>query len=297
VVDRTAQHIDQANVRTSWTLDWGWDMVEKKFVAPSITLVDNVVQSSGSYQKDEKIEDKTLWCKAGIDGIEYLNSLIFSRDYLYQQPWLKCDRTANCMALTLAPGSYHQIVDNTLVNPFTGRLGITEADGLYALIMSVRGNPYDGTAGKVTFLINRTRKSGLYRSWSPSGLVDYDAAGHGYDAGTGVVTMARQYSSHATNHDGWDFRAGDAVRLISRHAVNGALTYDQTTTVAAAAVDGATVTVDAGLPAVPDGTELLLVIMDYASATAARQATVAFQGDSTAMLIESVAGAELHRWG
>jgi hypothetical protein len=163
--------------------------------------------------------------------------------------------------------------------------------------MSVSGNPYNGKAGKVTFLINRTRKSGLYRSWSPSGLVDYAAAGHGYNTGTGVLTMKRQYSSHATNKDGWDFRVADTVRIIARHAVNGALAYDETTTVAAVAVDGATVTVGAGLPAIPDGTEVLLVLQDYANATAARQAAVAFQGDSLTMVIESVAGTELHRWG
>jgi len=295
--DRTSQHIDQANVRTSWTLNWGWDMVEKKFVAPPITLIDNIVQSAGAYQKDEKFEDKTLWYKADLDGIEYLNSLVFSRDYLYQQPWMKCDRTVNCAVLTLAPGSYHQIIDNTLINPFTGRLGITASDGLYALVMSVSANPYNMKSGKVTVLINRTRKSGLYRSWSPCGLVDYAAAGHGYATGTGVLTMARQYSSHATNKDGWDFVVGDTVRMLARHAVNGAFVYDQTTTVLAVAADGSTVTVASGLPAVADGTEILLVLRDYANATTARKAAVAFQGDSTTMIIESVAGAELHRWG
>jgi len=295
--DRTSQHIDQANVRTSWTLNWGWDMVEKKFVATPITLIDNIVQSAGSYQKDEKFEDKTLWWKADLDGIEYLNSLVFSRDYLYQQPWMKCGRTLNCAVLTLAPGSYHQIVDNTLINPFTGRVGITAADGLYALVMSVSANPYNMKSGMVTVLVNRTRKSSLYRSWSPCGLVDYDAAGHGYATGTGVLTMKRQYSSHATNKDGWDIVVGDPVRMISRHAPNGVLAYDQTTTVLAVAADGSTVTVASGLPAVGTGIEILLVMRDYANATTARKAAVAFQGDSTTMIIESVAGAELHRWG
>lgn len=295
VDDETTRVIDASNVRTSWLLKWGWDWVEDKFTSSDINIIDNTVASTGIAEKPEKIEDKTLWIKGNDDAFTYLAEL-FARGFLYQQPWLRCARTLGRFGLTLAPGTYHLIVDRNLVNPFTGRRGVTAADRLYGMLISVSSNPASPDKGTCTFLLNQYRKSGLFRSWSPCGLVDYDAADHGYDTATGVVTMARRYSSHATFHDGYDFVVGDTVRLMAWNASETALAYDETTTVLAVAADGSTVTVASGLPAIGTDVEVLLVLQDYANATAARQSEIAFQGDASTMLIEAVAGAELHRW-
>jgi hypothetical protein len=295
VDDETARVIDASNVRTSWLLKWGWDWVEEKFVGTDINIIDNTVASTGIAEKPEKIEDKTIWIRENDDAFKYLGEL-FARGFLYQQPWLRCSRTLGRFGLTLAPGTYHLIVDRNLVNPFTGRRGVTAADRLYGMLISVSGNPASPDKGTCTFLLNQYRKSGLFRSWAPCGLVDYDAADHGYDAGTGVVTMARRYSSHATFHDGYDFRAGDFVRLMAWNVSETALAYDENTTIVAVATDGSTITVASGLPAIADDVEVLVVLREYVNATAARIEEVAFQGDGEAMVIEGTPGAELHRW-
>ncbi len=295
VDDETTRVIDASNVRTSWLLKWGWDWVEGKFTSTDINIIDNTVASTGVAEKPENIEDKTLWIKGNDDAFKYLGEL-FARGFLYQQPWLRCSRTLGRVGLTLAPGTYHLIVDRNLVNPFTGRRGVTAADRLYGMLISVTGNPASPDKGTCTFLLNQYRKSGLFRSWSPCGLVDYDAAGHGYNTGTGVLTMARRYSSHATNHDGYDFDVGDTVRLIAWNASETALVYDETATILAAATDGSTLTVASGLPAIGTDVEVLVVLREYVNATAARQGEIAFQGDASTMIIEGTAGAELHRW-
>jgi hypothetical protein len=294
--DETKSLTDPSNVRSQWGLKWGWDPVDEKFAEATVILGDNVVASTAVRHKPEIVEDKTIWLKGDFDVIQYLNENFFGRSWLYRQSWKKFTRSLNRFGLTLAPGSYHQVIGANIVNPFTGRRGITAADRLYAMLISVTSNPQRPDRGSCTFLLNRHRRSSLFRSWSPSGLVDYAAAGHGYNTATGVLTMARRYSSHATNHDGWDVDVGDVVRLLSWHTPAAGPTYDETTEVLAVAADGSTVTVDSGLPAVPAGTELILVLQDYVNATAGRQEEVAFQGGSVAMLIEAVAGAELHRW-
>lgn len=296
VDDETVGGTDPQNVRSSYTLKTAWDGGEGKFVGPDITLVDNIVQSTGVDFKPEKIEDKTLWFKADTDPFSYLAETTFMRRRLYQQPWKRLRRTFNRAGITMAPGSSHPIVESNLLNPFTGRRGITVDDQVFGLIVSITSNLAKPDQGMVTFLVDKYRKSSLFRSWSPVGLVDYDAAGHGYNTGTGVLTMARRYSSHPTNHDGWDFEVGDTVELIAWNSGESSLAYDQSTTVAAVAADGSTVTVDAGLPAIGTDIEVLLVLRHYTEATADREAEVAFQGSEAAMVIDAVAPAENHRW-
>ncbi len=305
--DVTTSRIDPANVRSSWTLVWGWDSIEKKFVAPEVTIVDNAVRSAGFGDKAEKLEDKTLVVGSDLDGLEFLGALIYARSHLYSQPWERCSRSLNRFGLTVAPGSYHKIVDGVvdpitgrldsgMVNPFTGRLGIASADALYGMLISVEANPYTHL-NRCEFLIDRQGQSSFYRKWSPTGLVDVTAAGRGYNTATGVLTMARRYSSHATNKDGWDFIVGDTVAVMSWDNGETGPTYSQTSTITAVATDGSTVTIASGLTAIPVGVETLLMLQDYDSSTATRTGSVAYQGSQSTGIIEAVAGAKNHRWG
>jgi len=126
--DRTGYKSDQSSARSSWTLKWGWDLASQKFTGSTLTITDNAVISAGIADKGETIEDKTIVAGSDLDGMDFLNTMILSRSDIYRQEWLMCHRTFNRFGLTLAPGSYHQIIDNTIVNPFTGRMGIVDPE-------------------------------------------------------------------------------------------------------------------------------------------------------------------------
>lgn len=296
VTDRTAPKSDQSNARSSWTLKWGWDLASQKFTGTTFTVPDIAVLSAGITEKGETIEDKTIAFASDLDPWEFLNTMIFSRSDIYRQEWVRCHRTLNRFGLTLSPGSYHQIIDNTITNPFTGLMGITAADAIYGLLMSVTGNPATGMC-EVEFLMSKQGRSSLFRPWAPTGMVDYNAAGRGYDNATGIVTMARRYSSHPTNHDGYDFLVGDNVALMAWDASPTGLGYSVTSTITAIAVDGSTVTVAAGLGAIPAETEVILTLSDYATATTVRRDSVSYQGNTSTRIIESVSMALNHKWG
>lgn len=278
VNDRTEQKIDQSALRSAWTLKWGWSNIQDKFLAPDMTYNDVEVASSyGGSVKGEKIEDKTLSGLSAVTAGAVLG-LILARSYLYRQPWLKCKRTLTKAGLLLAPGSVHNIVDNTIVNPFTGAPGITAADGLYALLTSVSANPATG-ACTVEFVINRLDRSNMFRAISPCALLDFAATGNGYSNGVGTVTLVNHFASDGVSYDGIDFTVGDAVTLISYNA-DQAPTYQHNTTITAVAIDGHTVSVASGLGAIASE-EVIMILQHYGAATAARQTTIAFQGDES----------------
>lgn len=289
VDDRTSQKIDQSALRSAWTLKWGWSRIQQKFLAPDFTLTDLNVQSSyGASIKGETIEDKTLTGQSGGSATAVLAE-VFKRPYS-RQPWLRCQRTLTKAGLVLAPGSVHSIVDNTIVNPFTGAPGVTAADGLYALLTSVSANPATGKC-TVEFVLNREDKSQQYRAISPCALLDFAAGGNGYNNATGTVTLVNHFASDGTSFDGIDFVVGDKVTLISYNADQNP-TYQQSSTITAVAVDGHTVSVASGLGAI-SGEEVVMILQRYSLQTAARQATLAFQGNENGTIQGLVPN---HRW-
>ncbi len=275
--DRTAQRVDQSNLRTAWTLKWGWDREQGKFMAPDVTLNDRYVMNSFAVgSKVEKIEDKSIVLGSSNSAATVIGELM-RRSYFYRQPWLRCKRSMSKAGILLAPGSVHQIVDTTIVNPFTGAIGVTSADRIYAMLMSVTSNLATGEC-EVEFTINQQDPAGLFRWFSPVGLVDFAATSHGYNTSTGVLTMASRYASDGTSKDGIDFAVGDTVRLVPWDSPGSSAT----STITAVASDGSTVTIASGLSALT--VETLLVLQGYATATTARKTSVAFQGDFSGVI-------------
>lgn len=308
--DITTHRSDTSNIRTSWTLKWGWDIASKEFKATTPTIVDNAVLSAGVVEKNEAIEDKTLAVGPALDGLLFLSEMIFVRSDVYRQEWRRCKRTMNRSAMTLAPGSYHQVIDvvydeigttiiGGMTNPFTGLPGITAADQIYGILMSVDTNPSTG-ASNVEFLMSRQGLSSLQLPWAPTGLVDYAAAGRGYNTATGVITFAKRYSSHPTNKDGDAFKVGDYVILQSwdnPHGGAGSYWSAGGVTVSAVAADGSTITVDAGLPGIPVDVEVVVTLTPYATEVVPRRSEVSYQGNAATGIINAVAGARNNKWG
>lgn len=291
--DRTEQRVDVNSMRTSWTLKWGWDRAEKKFIAPDLTFSDRWTLSAfgGLGRKTETIEDKTLVYRSNNSGLTVIGGLL-ERSYFYRQPWLRCRRTMTKAALALAPGSVHKIIDSTLINPFTGEMGVEDADRVYGLLMGVSANPANDEC-EIDFTINRADPAGLFRWWSPCGLVDFAAGSNGYNSGTGVLTMDSFFASDGTSDDGIDFEAGDKVILVSWDNPD-APAYYQETTASAVAANGSTITVAAGLPALSTTRETLVILQEYADQTASRLADVAFQGAESGVIDET--DDQNHRW-
>ena len=296
ITDRTRQNTDRANVRTGWTLKHGWDPVKEKF-ASEFTMHDEWARTAyGASIKPEKIEDKTIAATNLGSPTETFAGLIWARNYFYRYPWDKARRSINRVGLVMCPGSVHQIVDNTLINPFTGRRGIAEADRVYGIVTGVSAGALGGE-GEVTFLISRQDPGALLRPWSPCALVDFDAANHGYNSGTGVLTLKSHYASDGVSYDGIDFRVGDLVTLVARDSVEATPTYSQNTTVSAVATNGLTITVAAGLPALPADTDVIVILRRWETQTAARKTgadATAFQCGQGGTFI--VGGETGHKW-
>lgn len=309
VSDITTSTSDTTNIRTGWTLKWGWDITQKQFTSVTPTIIDNAVLSAGVVEKTETIEDKTLAAGPALDGLLFLSEMIFVRSDVYRQEWRRCRRTMSRVGMTLAPGSFHQVIDvvydevdgvtiiGGMTNPFTGMPGITAADQVYALLMSVEANLATGSC-TIEYLMSRQGLSSQSHAWAPTGLVDYNATGRGYDNATGIVTMARRYSSSVANKDGDAFRVGDIVRLTSWDNSSTATLYlTGFGTVTAVATDGSTMTIDAGLGAIPVGVEAIVILTNYASQSTARRAEVTFQGNAATGIIGTIPGARNNKWG
>lgn len=292
VSDRTTSTIDRTNLRSSWALNWGWSGRDQKFTGPLLTLADNFVRSAfGAGSKNEKVDDKTLaYPGNSVGGTSGINILahILERSYLYRQPWAKCKRSMSKAGLVMTPGTCHQVIDATVINPFTGAQGVVGADRIFAIVMGVSMNPATGV-GTVSYLINKYDPSSNFRPISPCALVDVGAALNGYNNATGTVTLKSHYASDGVSFDGIDFLAGDVVILRTRDTLN----YNQATTISAVAGDGHTVTVAAGLGAVPTTEEVIMCLTDYTHATATRKSAVAYQANEDGM-VESLISAS--RW-
>lgn len=270
---------DPTSVRATWELDWSWDPKEKKFLQV-FTWNDNVVRSQyGTIAKSEKIEDKTLLAIPGgsITGAAgaAVQAQIGVRSYFYRQQWARVTISMNKIGLAISPAEIHQIVHAVLRNPFTGLRGITATDAIYAMLAKVTMKASGKGRGSVDLFLNRYDTGTAFRPLSPSALVDFGAAGHGYNGGTGVLTVLSHFVSDGIGFDGIDFSVGDKAILMSRETTD----YVEPVTVAAIAGDGHTLTIDAGLPSPPTDQELVLILDDYATATAARKAGVSWQGD------------------
>ncbi len=291
--DRSKVAIDQSNLRTGWTVRYGWDYQQRKFTAPELHIVDSyAVSASQIASRTEVIEDRLL-SAATTQLAEYAGALSGQRSVFTRYPWAKITRSVNKTGMLLSPGLYCQVVDNTIFNPFTGLQGVTAADGIYGFITAVRSNLRDGSV-EVSFLVDQTMND--MRPWSPTGLLNFAGASNGYVTATGVCSMSSWYTQG--DHDGVDFVVGDKVALVPRCNRPGAPIYEKKGTVTAVAIDGTTVTIDAGLGAVSTSVETIMILQDYGSQTTARKTTaatrVSFQGDGVALLIAGAA--RLEKW-
>ncbi len=288
--DRSEWQTDFANVRMSWTFKYGWDAIEKKFKAPDITINDPfAMQAYQQALRSETIEDRLIPASQ-VDALGDVIGDFSSRLRYTQIPWAKVTRSVNKRGLLLSPGVYVKIIDNTIVNPFTGVMGIDTDDDLYGWLFSVRSNLEDGSVN-VTFLLDQTTDQTTLRPWSPTGLISFASASNGYDNATGVLTMDDRFRSTTDGgqFDGIDFLVGDTV-CITTYDNNGAAPYFRETTVLAVAANGSTMTVASGLGALDTNVESIVVITDWnAPASTARRTganRVSFQGSGDDLLID-----------
>lgn len=292
--DRSQVQVDTSYLRTGWTIRHGWDYAQRKFTSPEIHIVDNYAISA--YQiasRVEVIEDRLLPSWQGVSQ-QYIDSLSGNRSIFTRYPWAKATRSVNKTGMLLSPGLYVQIIDNTMINSFTGNQGIQDTDFVFGFIVSVKSTLIDGEV-QVGFIVDQTGDS--LRPWSPTGLVDFSATANGYNNTTGVVTLAAWYTNSATANDGIDFLVGDKVYLTTR-SNDGAPGYLKSGTVSAVAADGSTVTIDAGLGALSTTIETIMILQDWSAQTTARKtgnaSRVTFQGDGVALLIAGTA--RLEKW-
>ncbi len=292
--DRSEVAVDYGNLRMSWTFKYGWDPIEKKFVAPELTVNDPfAAQAYQQANRTETIEDR-LVSAYSLSAMADIVGAFASRLRFTQQPWAKITRTVNKTGLLLSPGRYHKIIDNTIASPFTGIMGITTTDELYGFLYSVRSNLSDGSV-TVTFLLDQTTDQTSLRPWSPTGLLDFAAGSNGYVSATGVCTMTNRFVSSTAGgvFDGLDFLVGDKVLLISYDGNSTA----KSGTVTAVSASGDTVTITSGLGSVSSSVETIMILQDWASATTVRRtgaSRVAFQGDGDTLLIDGTD--RLHKW-
>jgi hypothetical protein len=295
--DRTSVGIDMGYLRTGWGFKFGWDYKEKKFT-DEINITDSyAVNNYKIAARTETVEDRLV--PAGATGgiAQRYRAAIVDRSIHTRYPWAKLTRGVNKCGLLLTPGDHHKIIDNTIINPFTGLLGIDDDDDVHVFITGVRMN-YETGEVTASMLVDQLNDSTSLRPWSPTGLVNFGAASNGYNNGTGVVTFTNYYTNETgTVYDGIDFLVGDKVRFISRQN-DGAASFDTTSTISAVATDGLTVTVAAGLGAFPTDVQVIMVLQDWSAQTTARKTTAAtrvtFQGDGDALLIDGTDC--LHKW-
>lgn len=300
--DRTSVRQDRTSLRSSWKISRGWSYVAKEFKAAPFVI--NSPLSRSFYPNDtrqEEIEDKTLMANniQGSAGLAALLVTIIDRSQAYQFPWMVWRRTVNKSGLMLSPGTYHQIIDNTIANPFTGARGITSDDGVYVLLGATSKNYATGECMVELYAFSTADKN-TAQVWSPTGLIDFNAANHGYNSGTKVLTMATHYTNQTLFNDGVDFAAGDKIRVVARHSDTG-LQYSAQDTIAAISVDGLSITLTTGLAvALPTAVESIIILDRFSGAPAARKAggvrPVAWQGDGATARIQGDTTKNLTRW-
>lgn len=292
--DRTSQRQDRTSLRTSWKLQAGFSF--HSFSPPSIVI--NDVRARSMYPNDarqEVIEDKTL-----ID-IGAVGDTVRELVKLYGAPYTICSRSMNKRGMLLAPGTIHQVVDNTMVNPFTGASGITSSDTVYCFLTRAAMNPSTGDV-TIEFVINSTEDQSLYRQWSPTALVNFNlntgGYTHGYNSGTKTLSTSQKFGTDS-NGDGElaYFDVGDAVRIITRDNGDDTLTSSQTDTIAS--IGTGTITLTTGISALSTASETVVILQKYNSATTSRKTgatRVSWQGDGATRIIQSNATVRLNRW-
>jgi hypothetical protein len=287
--DRTSQRADRSSLRTSWKIQAAFSFNGDN--KPNALVITDV-RARSMYPNDarqESIDDKTL-----ID-FPTLGATIANLISLYGVPWTVCQRSMNKRGMLLAPGTIHQIVDNTMVNPFTGASGITTGAAIYGYLTRVAMNPSDG-AVTIEFVVNSSDDQSLYRQWSPSGLIDFDATTNGYVAATKTLTMKAHFSG--STNDALAFEAGDLVSIRSRdNSDPAALLADIAATIAS--VGATTIVLTADITAVSSVVESVVVLQKYNSATAARQSgasEVSWQGNGDTKIIQTTTTARLNKW-
>jgi hypothetical protein len=291
--DRTSQRADRSSLRTSWKLQATYTSVLNTTKPQALILVD--ARARSMYPNDarqESIEDKTMTALSNVGDI--ISRLI----RLYGVPWTLCQRSMNKRGMLLAPGTIHQVIDNTMINPFTGAQGITSNDSVYCFLTRVGMNPSTGET-TIEFVINSSDDQSLYRQWSPTALVDFslNTGGytHGYNSGTKQLSTVQNYGTNASG-DGAYFAIGDTIRIIQRDNSQAPIT-EKTDTVAG--VSGGVLTLTTGVTALATDSESVVILQKYNSATSTRQSgatRVSWQGDGATRTIQGNATARLNRW-
>ena len=306
--DRTSQRSDRSSLRTSWKIQpafspgailGGWRGTSANIGGVGVNKPQPVVivdvRARSMYPNDarqEEIDDPTLMASATLG--DTISQLI----RLYGSPWTLCQRSMNKRGMLLAPGTIHQIVDNTMVNPFTGATGITSNAAVYCFLSRVAMNPSTGDV-TIEFMINSSSDQSLYRQWSPSALVDFNlntgGYTHGYNSGTKQLSTVQHYGASASG-DGADFAIGDTIRIIQRDNSQAPIT-EKTDTVAG--VSGGVLTLTTGVSALATDSESVVILQKYNSATATRQngaTRVSWQGDGSTRTIQGNATVRLNRY-
>ncbi len=291
--DRTSQRSDRSSLRTSWKIQ---PKLSFTVDSPPAVII-NDVRARSMYPNDsrqESIDDPTL-----ID-FPLLGQTIAQLLSLYNAPWTLCQRSMNKRGMLLAPGTYHQIVDNTMVNPFTGASGIVSTDSVFCFLSRVAMNPSTGDV-TIEFFVNSTDNQALYRQWSPTGLIDFTAnsAGftHGYNSSTKTLQMTAHYGSPQGANDALSFEANDTIFVRTRDNADPSVTSSVSATINS--VGATTIVLTADITSVSAVVESIVMLQKYNSATTSRKSgasAVAWQGDGDKHQIQSTSGATLSKW-
>lgn len=292
--ERTTARWDPRHVVGGWTIEWGYDGSQDKFTGPPVTISDNWARNAyGAETKHITLKDKTLAVGVGSSPSRILSALA-RRSIYFRHPWVQLTRRVNKRGLVLSPGTYHQIIDATIPNPFDGTHGIDSGDNVYGLLMGVSANL--ATAEVEATLLLNTFPKGAIRPWAPTARVDRSSGTNGYTAGSKTLYFTRHYTGNATaaNKDGIDFAAGDVVVVATRDNDGAPTTHSDT--IVSVAADGASVVLttglSAGLQTALVTTEAIMYLAKYTSSTASRQSgagAVSWKGDATDGKIQATA--------
>ncbi len=284
--DVTKASIDNASMRSGWSIQIGWDAVQQKFVGPTIKVTDYFpINQYGISAKDEKIADKSLERSDQVGAI--LEELFSKRGKFFEYPWTRMSRSVQKGAIFLAPGTIHQVVDALVHNPYTGAFGITSADVIYGLLTKVAIVPATGMVNVELAIQGREPQSRM-RTVAPCGLVDFTANSGGYTNGYKVgppdtIKMARRYTQNAdgSTFDGIDFLASDKIRITSLDN-DGTPVYTHSDTIASVDATGLVIGLTTGgWLGLSASLESIIIGETYDATSAAQQLRDPFQGGAT----------------
>lgn len=291
---------ERSMMHLGYVLRWGWDSMRREWVEPALKWSDDYGRSLfGVADKDLVVEDKTLPPLWSAMPAKVFGDLI-GRSVFARFPWQRLRSQRDKTWLLETPGRVCKIVDPTVPNPFTGAMGIADADGVYGLVWSVAADLATGRVD-VDVLLCGSEDPARYRIWSPTARVDFDAnAGgftNGYNAGAKQVKFVKHYTARlGAVYDGIDFAVGDKVRFITRDNYGAATIYNGAE-IAAVAADGLTVTLVAALGgALSNAVETVMVGERYTSAVTAQKSTHAYQGAVSTGVIQATSDRN-HKWG